>query len=539
MSSWGKMMQRALRIVRQARDKVASHAFFEWLHAAPVPLVDKLAFSPVMADFIMGFADLNKWFLAYAEPEGELERSINEHASEDQTHSRLFAHEWRKLGLDERLGWSAGDTLWWWFWCRETEVVRRAAMETLGLAERNPDPLVRFAMIEAIETCGDVFFSNTCPIAVALERETGVRFDYYGVHHRALEDGHLRCDERAFVEARLEPHQHEQAVRAATRIFELFEEELDQLLDYVQRLTHDPQAVVAALRAERASQRVTGPRGSSGRAPAGASQGAEVPSVAVRAVTQQLGARLARLQGHRFVRWLASSRAWTEDRTAVEMLRGLAPLWAIDVLGYKDFNRYVLCFATPRDAEERAINRWAERLASHGVLYLQDWEALGLDRDLGWGACQTIEHYFLGERSAVHRYAMARVKKRAFASDSPRLRYWLMRALEEGGQVLFDALAPWVAAAEATLETDLSYWASRHHLAEPEQPRDPEAERVWLGLLPLCEDERRSALETIDVIFDNFERLFELSMCAVEERLETTGSVRGPATVPQVAECIA
>jgi len=515
-------MQRVLATIRQAREEIASHAFFDWLRTAPVPLVDKLAFSPVLADFIMGFADLNRWFLKYAEPVGALEHSINEHADEDETHSRLFVEEWTKLGLEERLGWSASDTLWWWFWCSETEVVRRAAMETLGLAERSPDPLVRFAMIEAIETCGDVFFSNTCPIAVALERETGVRLDYYGVHHRELEDGHLRCDERAFLEAHLEPHQEEQAVRAATRIFELFAEELDQLLDYVQRFTRDPHAVAVALKVERASQQVEGWRGPAQPTDLAAARHGAVPSVTQRVVTQQLATRVARLQRHRFIRWLADPRQWTDGRTAVEVLRAFAPLWAIDVLGYKDFNRYVLSFAAPRDAEERAINRWAERLASHGVLYLQDWAALDIDRDLGWGARRTIEHYFLGERSAVHRHAMARVKKRAFVSDSARLRYWLMRALEEGGQVLFDALRPLVAAAEATLETELSYWASRHYLAEPAQASDPEAERVTLASLPLGEHERRSAIATIEVIFDNLEQLFELSMCAVEERLGST-----------------
>lgn len=512
-------MHRVLAVVREAREKLASHAFFEWLDSAPVPLIDKLAFSPVLADFIMGFADLNKWFIKYPQPSDALQEALNEHASEDQTHSRLFVDEWTKLGLDE-MGWSASDTLWWWFWCSETEVIRRAAMETLSLAERNQDPLVRFGMVEAIETCGDVFFSRTCPIAVALEQETGIRFDYYGVYHREREDGHLRCDERAFTDAALEPWQLERALAAAGRIFALFEQELDQLLDYSLRITQDREAVAATLRVERASQRVDGwVHGPTKVADFIATRREPVPNMALRVVTQQLDARVAQLQQHRFIRWLADPQQWDDGSAAVEALRGFVPLWAIDVLGYKDFNQYVLRFAEPRSAEERAINRWTERLASHGALYLQDWQALGIDRDLGWGARETIEHYFLGAHSEVHRYAMARVKKRAFVSDSARLRYWLMRALEEGGQVLFDTLRPLALAAEGRLEAELSYWAGRHYLAHPEQPEDEEADRVSFTALALDDDERLSALETIDVVFDNLEQLFELSMRVVEERL--------------------
>lgn len=523
-------MHRVLSIIHEARERIDAHRFFDWLRLAPVPLADKLAFSPVLADFIMGFADMNKWFITYAAPTTAFEHMLNEHSREDQTHSRLFVDEWTKLGLDEQLGWTASETLWWWFWCRETEVIRRAAMETLGLAERNPDPLVRFALVEAIETCGDVFFSNTCSIAVALEEATGSRFDYYGVHHREREDGHLRCDERSFIQAKLDPRQYEQAVHAATRIFALFEEELDQLLDYALRHQENPQALAATLVVER-QQQLRRIRSCAGHDAAPAITAArafdDLPAPEKRTAGQQLEVRVAQLRQQRFIRWLSSPEA-AQGHTAVETLRSFTSLWAIDVLGYRDFNQYVLRFAEPRDAEERAINRWTERLASHGILYIHDWNVLGLDRILGWSSRETIEHYFLGERSEIHRHAMALVKKRAFASDSARLRYWLMRALEDGGQVLFDALGPVVAAAEGPLEAELRYWGGQHHVTHPEQPADPEADHVAFATLPLDEAERASALITIDTIFDNFERLFELSMTVVQQHLGAGRAGRPP-----------
>lgn len=529
-------MQRVFTIIREERRRIASHPFFNWLNNAEGPLIDRFAFSPVLADFIMGFADLNKWFIKYENPTSMLELSLNEHASEDQTHSRLFIGEWRKLGLDQTLGWSASDTLWWWFWCRETEVIRHAAMETLGIAERSHDPLVRFAMVEAIENCGDVFFENTCPIAVALEQETGLRYDYYGVYHREREDGHLRSDEDEFLEAQLDPEQFEHARRAVSRIFDLFVGELDQLLDYVLRVSRDFDAVVAEQAQERATQ-CAPVEHSASTVPVRFSRREDIPNITQRAVHQRLQERLDRLHEHGFIQWL---RSWSVSgpqpgQQAVELLQAFTPLWAIDVLGYKDFNECILRFEEPATAEERAINRWTELLASHGILYLQDWEALGIDQQLGWGAEVTIEHYFLGEHSEVHRHAMSRTKKRAFASDSARLRYWLLRALEEGGQVFFGALQSIATAAERELGVPLNYWSERHHLVHPKLAADPEAEGVSFCGLSLSAQERVSAIETIDVIFDNLERQFALSMRVVGcQPLRTRSRMRTITTLERI-----
>ncbi len=482
-----------------------------------MPLVRRFSFSPVLADFVMGFADMNKWFVAYPQPANGFERSITEHAREDQTHSRLFVDEWAKLGLDDQLGWSAGDTLWWWFWCRETEVIRRSAMETLALAEHNQDPLVRFALVEAIEICGDVFFSNTCPLAEALQQQTGLRYDYFGVYHREREDGHLRCDEQDFVDAQLSESQWAEAETAMTRIFDMFIEELDQLLDYAKRISANPRAVAAALKVERAGQleRVTASGGSTQ-----ACTPAPVNDISQGIVAQEFAARMGQLREHPLVE--ALGRGSPGAAGAVELLRNVVPLWAIDVLGYRDFQLHVLSYRGSLSAPQRAINRWAARLASHGVLYLRDWDALSIDQTLAFSARETIEHYFLGEYSEVHRHAMALAKKRAFASEAPALRYWLMRALEDGGDVLFDALAPSVQQAEQELGAALPYWGRQHAMMHPVLPADPEADAVAFEGLVMDADERDSALLTIRTIFDNLQRQFDLSLLVAEPLLLPT-----------------
>src|SRR5262249_1442301 len=151
--------------------------------------------------------DINKWFLNYPSASTTLQAAINEHTEEDRMHSRLFLEDWVKLKLDERLSWSPSDTLWWWFNCSETDVVRRLAMETLDLIVNHADPVVRFCLMEAIEVCGDVFFGHSVKIARELGKQTGFDYRYYGEHHRVRETGHLHTDEDVFTSSQLTSEQ--------------------------------------------------------------------------------------------------------------------------------------------------------------------------------------------------------------------------------------------------------------------------------------------------------------------------------------------
>ena len=91
----------------------------------------------------------------------EFKRAINKHTFEDATHSRLFLEDWRKLGLDSRLGWGAGDTIAWYYASRETEIFRQYGMEVMKMCALHEDPHVRFSFMDAIEACGHVFFTST------------------------------------------------------------------------------------------------------------------------------------------------------------------------------------------------------------------------------------------------------------------------------------------------------------------------------------------------------------------------------------------
>ena len=61
------------------------------------------------------------------------------------------------------------------------------------------EPLVRLAIIEAIEETGNVLFALTTKIATAYQRESGTELRYCGEFHFQLESGHAMNNDHAVL----------------------------------------------------------------------------------------------------------------------------------------------------------------------------------------------------------------------------------------------------------------------------------------------------------------------------------------------------
>jgi len=499
-------MKRVWKELRAGRSRVAGHQFFDWLNSESVPLERRFVFSPVMIDFIMGFADLNKWFLSYPQPDNDLERAINEHTEEDRTHSQLFYENWYTLPVGELAAWPPGKMLWWLFHSRDAEVVRRFGMDLLRLSAQHPDPLVRFPMMEAIEICGDVFFGHTAPIAEALSLKHHVLHDYYGKYHRDRETGHLQADEAPLLRASLSPVQLAEAQLAVDHVFTMFCAVLDQLLDYGER-SADYRKMLFGLDGVAPPPRRT--------APVTAPGAIAPPSLSQLSVLRHLQEQLWGLNQHPFLAWLRA----TDDVQPRDRLRGFIALWGVDIAGYKDFNELVLRYPDPHTPLERALNQWTENLATHGGLFLRDWQELKLDQVLNWDSGETIAFYFLGNETEVHRRNMAKVKHHAFRNADPLVRFWLIKALEDCGEALFAATAPLARTVEAEEEVTLDYWAHRHYLAEAPGAATPQQITELFLAQQLSAEQRTECCSIIDTICENMTEQFDLSLVTAAQQV--------------------
>jgi hypothetical protein len=496
-------MQQIWTKLNEGRATVDAHPFFAWLQADGVPLGSRFIFSPVMIDFIMSFADLNKWFLRYENPEGALQLSINAHTEEDATHSRLFVQNWENLKLGDTLDWPASKGLWWLFHAPQGQAVRDFGMSVLKLAVEFPDPRVRFCMMEAIEICGDVFFEYTAPIAAQLEEQGQGQHIYYGQYHRDRENGHLQSDEGCFADYELSPEQRARAEGAIASVYRAFLRVLDQLLSFSQRAVAGYRGLQGEIDEDFREELM--PRSDTADAQPHFPQSVETDRAHAdqRALVRQLDLRVQRLRGHSFIGWLKGG-----EGRPVERLRAFAPIWGIDVVGYKDFNDLVLSYTTPTSPSEQAINGVSSELAAHGALYLQDWQSLRLDELLGWRMIDVICYYFLSEDTEVHRRNMAKVKKYAMRHENPLVRWWLMFALERANEVFFGATRDVALAAESDLGVTLNFWAYRHGLSES----TGRGAQEFNFLQQAASDDELSVIEQIiNTVFDNFEEQFELS----------------------------
>lgn len=488
-------MRHVIEHIEQRKRRVADHRFYQWIRGGATPLARRFDFAPVLVNFIMAFSDMNKWFMRYPAPANEYERAINKHTREDETHSRLFVEDWRKLGLDRRLGWSAGETLAWYHAAPETEPFRAHGMTILAMLTANEDPLVRFALMESIEAWGHVMFSASAEAASALTRASGEEYRYFGPYHLRRELGHLLAGGKLFEGATLDAGRRGRALALVDTFFDIAEDESDRLLRYAERVLDAGEPA---------------PRGRTGASEGAGERADERPGDpgAPSRVRRVLDERRRSAASHPLFAWMGAH----DGVDPASKLRRLALFWAPDCLGYRDLNVHALAYRGPAGAPERAINRRAARLGSHHRLFLRDWAALGMDARLGFSASDTLEFYCRSANSEVQRHSLSMFVKLAFRHPEPVARHWLLTALEASGEAFFAGTRRLAGRVEAEGGGRLDYFGDRHHAAHPRLEDDPEADALDLGRAPLSSEQEDVAVATIETVFDCLERQSTMSL---------------------------
>lgn len=483
----------ALKYVMQLRDAgqeaVRRHAFFEWLSSDRVPPQDRLAIGPAGALFIMQFRDMNRWVLRFPEPHNEYEWVINLGTLEDEKHSKMFLEDWRKLGLDTRLGWRTSDTLWWLFLSADQETFRRSGIEFIRLVvDDGDDALIRFGHSEAGEATGHVMLSNTARVAATLSARTGLEYRYFGPYHLDLESGHVGNTEGVFETVVLDPMRRERAAEACQRMFGIFDGIFDGFLDYATTyldtgtVPHRPRLPALARADWTAPALVISPKDANDNE-----------------LLLHIEERKDRLRAHPFYEWLRN-----DQRSPTAKLRQFIPMWVMDILGYRDLTKYAMTFAEPANAAEHAVNAWASRLSEHSKLFVSDWDALDLDQVLNHTASDALEWLFFDADMDLHRQNMIEFAKIALRHSDPVLRWWMLVALESTGEEFFAQTQPLALAAEAETGGRLDYLAGRHD--PPAAGGSSTTSTEMSAPASLTGEQLELAKSITDHVFDSMER---------------------------------
>lgn len=478
-------MKHVVRAIRSRTSDLSKNPLFAWLGDARIGCADRLAFLPMSIDFIMGFRDFNRYFVTYPQPRTDLERALNAHASEDETHSALMLKDWASLGLDERLGWAPRD-LYWWMTSDATRPSRRADFDLTFLAWAHPDPLLRFAIVESMEAAGNLFFSRTVPIADRLEQETGRPFPYFGRYHFERETGHLQNgDERLFFRAPMSEEQRALAVTLVDRVFDVFEHHFTSW-EKLARDAHEGRWSFDPAVEGRASAVMRPDSPADATAFLGLDHPADLTGVARELAAERRDAYEALwvTPGYRWVR-----EAFPGDFRA--MTRYFLLQWVVDNWACADYFTFDTTYPSPATPLERGINRLSALYASEMKRRYCEWETLQLDEYTGFGLTEALHHYWLDERVEGHRAAFADLRKLTFRHPEPLYRYWIMKCFVRFGDTLMQSLGDAMRVAREPDEGFITF-AGHPERLHPDLPPDPEADRA-------IEDIERQPLSDADV----------------------------------------
>ena len=185
-------MKTVLAAIADRASAMRHHPFLLWLRTAELPARDRLAaWLPTAAPFVFGFMDLNADVLRYPEVEaaGDPRRqAINEHLAEDAVHWPWYLHDLQQLGLDTVQ--PVSQTLRE-LWGKRTRAQRTAMYRLCQLGLQAEAPVLRYALIAALEAVAHELFKTVLEVALRFEQDTGRKLLYLGPHHFEREPGHL------------------------------------------------------------------------------------------------------------------------------------------------------------------------------------------------------------------------------------------------------------------------------------------------------------------------------------------------------------
>ncbi len=233
------------RIFLRKRD-YARLPFFDFLRDEALSTRERLAFFPCMASFIMSFGDLNRLVLRNEPTNDPWLKMINAHTYEDDHHWPWYLEDFTKLGHDD-VKRTPGDTLR--FLYSDATIQNRLLAHRLAHLIWGAEPVVRMAIIEAIEETGNVLFALTSKVAVQYQQETGVELRYCGEFHFNLESGHaMNNDHAELAQVVLSAPQQQDAMERVDLVFDWFELWTHELLAFAKAAqpANEPAALLAA-----------------------------------------------------------------------------------------------------------------------------------------------------------------------------------------------------------------------------------------------------------------------------------------------------
>lgn len=222
-------MRQVLRHIFAKKQAYARLPLFERMRDEQLDPLERLAFYPCMAYFILSFGDLNRFVLRDERDPDMYQDMVNVHTREDDHHWPWYLEDLTKLGFDVE---GRGSDWMGFLWGEET-LQNRILTARLTELIKGTSGLERLVIIEAIEETGNVLFGAMLPLAKALEERLGTQLRYCGPFHFERESGHaVNADHAELARISLDEETRARYKALADQVFALFEPWTHELLRY-------------------------------------------------------------------------------------------------------------------------------------------------------------------------------------------------------------------------------------------------------------------------------------------------------------------
>ncbi len=227
-------MKEVLELIEEKKQEFANLPFFEFLQDKSIDPRQRLIWVPCFAHVSMSFAELNKCVLRQEPTDNLVQKVINQHTYEDDSHWIWFLEDIEKLGFNNKFNFV--DTIKF-FWGEPIQKTRQLPYQLFSLCASFHDPVLRLVIIEAVEGTANVGLALTAIVAQELEKNTGKNYLYLNNNHFNVETSHkISTDDTHILIDNLEltSEQKQTAFEIVNTVFSAFSECFNELMIYAQ-----------------------------------------------------------------------------------------------------------------------------------------------------------------------------------------------------------------------------------------------------------------------------------------------------------------
>lgn len=223
-------MKEILAHIEQKKHEFSQLPFFEYLRDQSISPMQRLAFAPCAAPFIMSFGELNRSVFRNEPTSDPIQTIINDHTYEDEHHWLWFLEDLEKLGLNPSESFT--NTLKF-LWSDESSASRRAGYE---LYRHTVDavPVQKLLVITVVEATGNIFLQASSQIIRELAPFSEKKYKYFGVNHLIVDSEHycLENGKNSIEGLQLDKDVKTKSYELIEQIFLIFTEYVKELLTY-------------------------------------------------------------------------------------------------------------------------------------------------------------------------------------------------------------------------------------------------------------------------------------------------------------------